>query len=268
MSIGLFDSGVGGLSVLGHVRAAMPNEHLIYIADQAHVPYGSRTLDKICQLSVSMTNLLLEQGSKLIVVACNTATGAALSHLRQTFPSVPFVGMEPAVKPAAAQTKNGRIGVLATPGTLRSQRYATLLARFASHIIVWEDPCLGLVEQIEAGQLDTPKTEQLLRGILQPMLAEGVDTIVLGCTHYPFVLPVIERVLGELGKTAVSLIDPAPAIARQTQRLLTQHNLATTRTCPGQVQLLTTGNPNNLAPLAAKVLGMAIDVESLYVETS
>ncbi|MEM7111209.1 MAG: glutamate racemase [Chloroflexota bacterium] len=268
--IGIFDSGVGGLSVVCHLQTLLPHEDLIYIADQAHVPYGSRSATEIRQFSTNITQHLLDLGSKLIVVACNTATSIAINHLRQTFPAVPFVGMEPAVKPAASHTRNGKIGVLATPGTFRSQRYATLITRFAKQVEVWEDPCLGLVELVEAGKLDTPETEQLLTSVLSPMLAQGIDTLVLGCTHYPFVEPVIRRVLaradsgGNSGrKTAVFLIDPAPAVARQTQRLLTQHNLHSASTQPGNLQLLTTGTQNNLAQLSQLMLNKTTSVQQI-----
>ena len=241
--IGIYDSGVGGLSVLRHIRAQLPYESLIYLADQAHVPYGARTQAEIRQFGVEIVQFLRQQGCKLIVVACNTATTAALAFLRQQFPNLPFVGMEPAVKPAAAQTRNGRIGVLATPGTFRSERYAELLARFAEKTAVFEDPCLGLVQQIEAGATDDPATDALLTTILRPMLANGVDTLVLGCTHYPFVRPAIERVLAHLAPARpVAIIDPAPAVARQTARRLQLHNLLTLATCPGSVTFYTSGD--------------------------
>ncbi len=162
--IGVFDSGVGGLSVLRHLRAQLPHENFIYIADQAHVPYGRRPLADIRALSEAVTQFLLTQNAKLIVIACNTVSGAALNSLRRTFPSLPFVGMEPAVKPAAAQTKSGKVGVLATAGTFESQRYLSLMHRFAKDVEVFENPCIGLVELIEAGQLDGADTTELLRG--------------------------------------------------------------------------------------------------------
>lgn len=255
--IGIYDSGVGGLSVLRHIRAQLPHESLIYLADQAHVPYGSRTPAEIRQFGVEIVQFLQQHGCKLIVVACNTATTAALSFLRQQFPNVPFVGMEPAVKPAAAQTRNGRIGILATPGTFRSERYAELLARFAENTAVFEDPCLGLVPQIEAGATDDPATDHLLTAVLRPMLANGVDTLVLGCTHYPFVQPAIERVVSQLNPPhPVVIIDPAPAVARQTARLLQRHQLLTLATIPGSVSLYTTGDPALLLRFVQAHLGV------------
>jgi glutamate racemase len=265
--IGIFDSGVGGLSVLRHVRARLPHERLLYVADQAHVPYGSRSAAEIRQLSLAITHFLLAREAKLIVVACNTASAAALTYLRETLPAVPFVGMEPAVKPAAAQTRSGKVGVLATPGTFGSPRYATLMARFARNVMVFEDPCTGLVAQIEAGYVDDPATEALLRGCLRPMLAAGVDTLVLGCTHYPFVQPLIERTAAQLVEdagleTAVAIIDPAPAVARQTARVLAQRGLLAPVTQVGGVELLTSGDAARFAALSRSLLGEAFDVQT------
>lgn len=241
--IGVFDSGVGGLSVLRHIHTLLPKENLLYLADQARVPYGPRSVADVRRFAQEITEWLLEQGAKLIVVACNTATAAALDSLRQTFPKVPFVGMEPAVKPGAAQTRSGKVGVLATAGTFESQRYADLMERFAGHVQLFENPCLGLVEMIEAGRLNGPEMEALLRRCVQPMLEAGVDTLVLGCTHYPFVLPVLRQITGP----QVSLIDPAPAVARQTGRMLRQYQLATPSTAPGTLNLFTTGDPGRFA---------------------
>ena len=256
--LAVFDSGVGGLSVLRHIRAQLPYEHLIYLADQANVPYGSRSLAEIRAFSEAITHFLIELGAKLIVVACNTASGAALTHLRQTFPDMPFVGMEPAVKPAAAQTKQGKVGVLATAGTFKSQRYEALMARFAQGVQVFENPCQGLVDLIENGQTDTPAIEQLLRACVEPMLNEGVDTLVLGCTHYPFIRPLLAQIAGP----DVTIIDPAPAVARQTKRRLQQHNLLALTGSPGTVAALTTGDASQLAHFAARVLAFELGVET------
>lgn len=262
--IGIFDSGVGGLSVLRHLRTQLPREHLLYVADQAHVPYGARPAEEIRRFSAGITRFLLDQGAKLIVVACNTASAAALTCLRETFPTVPFVGMEPAVKPAARQTRSGRVGVLATDATFESPRYAALMARFARDVVVQENPCRGLVALIEAGQVDTLETEVLLRGVLRPMLDSGVDTLVLGCTHYPFVLPLVEQIVREeAGETAVAIIDPAPAVARQAARVLHDRALATAMPQIGGVRLFTTGQPAPLATLSARLLAEAYPVEAV-----
>ena len=214
--IGIFDSGVGGLSVLRAIRARLPGEEIIYFGDQAHVPYGPRPLDEVCAFSEEITRFLLAKRAKLIVVACNSASAAALPYLRATFAAVSFVGMEPAVKPAVEQTRSGVVGVLATPATFQGALYASVLERFAQGVTVLQDTCPGLVAQIEKGALEAAETESILRGALAPMLARGIDTVVLGCTHYPFVIPLIQRIVGE----NVRVIDPAPAVARQVARLL------------------------------------------------
>lgn len=254
----VFDSGVGGLSVLRHLRALLPQERLIFLADQANVPYGSRSLTEIRAFSEGITRFLLDLGAKIIVVACNTASGAALTYLRQTFPDVPFVGMEPAVKPAAQQTRSGKVGVLATTGTFDSQRYDSLMARFAQEVDVFENPCRGLVELIEAGNLAGMVTESLLRRCVTPMLAQGVDTLVLGCTHYPFVRPLLEKIIGP----HVTIIDPAPAVARQTKRILQQNGLLADASVDRPALALTTANSEPLASFIKDVLTFPVQVET------
>lgn len=215
-TIGVFDSGVGGLSVLRAILDILPNENLLYLADQVHVPYGSRPLEEVRTFSEGITRFLLEQGADVVVVACNTASAAALRHLRQTFPAVPFVGMEPAVKPAAEQTQTGVVGVLATPATFQGELYASVVERFGGNVRLLQETCPGLVTEIERGNLDGRETKEILKRAIEPMLASRIDTIVLGCTHYPFIIPLIEDLAGE----SVRVIDPAPAVARQTARLL------------------------------------------------
>jgi glutamate racemase len=193
-----------------------------------------------------ITRFLLGQGAKLIVVACNTASAAALHSLRQTFPELPFVGMEPAVKPAAEHTQTGIVGVLATPATFQGELYASVVERFASGVTVLQDTCPGLVMEIEAGHLDTIEVRTILEKALHPMLAQGIDTVVLGCTHFPFVIPLIEDIVGP----GVRVIDPAPAIARQVARLLEANNLSTTADQQGSVRYLTSGDPDRLAAVA------------------
>ncbi|MCA9935380.1 MAG: glutamate racemase [Ardenticatenaceae bacterium] len=263
--IGLLDSGVGGLSVLRHVQAQLPHEALVYVADQAHVPYGTRSAAEVQQFSEGISRLLLELGVKIIVVACNTASAAALTYLRETFPDVPFVGMEPAVKPAAEHTRTGKVGVMATAGTFGSERYADLMQRFARDVVVFEDPCLGLVDLIEAGNTTGAETEQLLTRVLHPMLAQGVDSLVLGCTHYPFVRPLIEQVIAAAPvkpATAVTIIDPAPAVARQTRRVMQQRDLLSPVTSPGTLRLFTSGSDAHMADLVAHLWGQQVAVET------
>ena len=246
----MLDSGVGGLSVLIHLRRQLPSEHILYFADQGHIPYGPRLPSEIQAYTAEITRFLLRHGTKLIVVACNTATAAALDYLRSSIPDVPFVGMEPAVKPAALTTRSGKVGVLATPSTLNSHRYAGLMARYASGIEVFEDPCAGLVQLIEAGSLDAPETRALLNRVVSPMLGEGVDTLVLGCTHYPFIRPLLEDIIGD----DIAVIDPAPAVARHTRFVLQQHRLAAPSEQEGALRCFTSGDPRRLETFAAHVL--------------
>ncbi|MET1078347.1 MAG: glutamate racemase [Pseudomonas sp.] len=220
-AVGVFDSGVGGLSVLGEIRTRLPAETLLYIADSGHVPYGEKSPDYIVQRCYVMADFLLAQGCKALVLACNTATVAAVAQLRARYPTLPIVGMEPAVKPAAAATRNGRVGVLATTGTLKSGKFAALLDRFANDVQVFTQPCPGLVERIEAGQLHDATTRALLQGYLRPLLEQGCDTLILGCTHYPFLKPL----LAELLPADIRLIDTGAAVARQLERLLAADGL-------------------------------------------
>jgi glutamate racemase len=219
--VGIFDSGVGGLSVLREIRQLLPHESLLYVADSGHVPYGEKSPEYIRERCVLITEHLLAQGAKALVLACNTATAAAAAELRERYPDLPIVGMEPAVKPAAAATRSGVVGVLATTGTLKSARFAALLDRFANDVRVVTQPCPGLVECIEAGELQAPATRELLQGYVAPLLAEGCDTLILGCTHYPFLRPLLHSLVPE----SVSLVDTGAAVARQLQRLLEQYDL-------------------------------------------
>ncbi|MBD9499187.1 glutamate racemase [Pseudomonas sp. BGr12] len=214
--IGVFDSGVGGLSVLHEIRARLPHESLIYLADCGHVPYGEKTPEYIRARCRAIADFLLNRGAKALVLACNTATAAAAADLRELYPQLPIVAMEPAVKPAAEATRSGVVGVLATTGTLKSARFAALLDRFASDVRVVTQPCPGLVERIELGDLSGSQTRELLQGYVSPLLAEGCDTLILGCTHYPFLRPLLR----ELVPADVSLIDTGAAVARQLERLL------------------------------------------------
>lgn len=250
-SIGIFDSGVGGLSVLRTIRAQMPGELLIYLGDQCHVPYGPRRIEEVQGFADEITRFLMANGAGLIVVACNTASAAALKYLRQTFPEVPFVGMEPAIKPAAEQTHSGVVGVLATPATFQGALYASVLERFAQGVTVLQDTCPGLVGQVEKGELETPETESILRMALSPMLERGIDTVVLGCTHYPFVIPLIKRIVGP----DVRVIDPAPAVARQVGRLLHPGDNAQTLQIKAAVTYYTTAAAESLQLLLPKLLG-------------
>ncbi len=249
-AIGVFDSGVGGLSVLRALRALLPAQPALYFADQQHVPYGSRPLEEVRAYAEEITRFLLARGAGLIVVACNTASAAALHYLRGVFPDVPFVGMEPAVKPAAETTRSGKVGVLATPATFQGALYASVVERFAAGVHIYTDTCAGLVDEIESGRLNGSRTRQILENALLPMLRAGIDTIVLGCTHYPFVIPHIEAICGE----DVRVIDPAPAVARQTHRLLEQRGWLAAAENPPQVRYYTSASREQFAALLRQLL--------------
>lgn len=257
--IGVYDSGVGGLTVLRAVQALLPGEDLIYLADQAKVPYGSRPLAEVRQLAEGAARFLMEQGAKLIVIACNTASAAGLRHLRELFPEYPLVGMEPAVKPAAEQTLSGKVGVLATPSTFQGEMYASVVERFAQDVQLFEATCPGLVRQIERGYLTTTKTRRILEDAILPMMEQGVDTLVMGCTHFPFVIPMIKQIGGE----KLRVIDPAPAVARQVQHVLEQRQLLNPRQRTGTIRFFTSGDPQRLANLLPKLIGNEAEVKGL-----
>ena len=254
--IGIFDSGVGGISVLRAIREQMPEESVVYFGDQAHIPYGPRPMQQIRDFSEAITRFLLHCGAKIIVVACNTASAAALKYLRQKFPNVQLVGMEPAVKPAAEHTHTGKVGVLATPATFQGTLYASVVERFANGVELFQNTCNGLVEQIEQGNLYGKETRQILEDALQPMLEKNIDTVVLGCTHYPFVIPLIQEIVGD----GVRVIDPAPAVAKQTARLLEARQLRNNSGSKGLVKLYTSGDLAALNGLLPTLLGEPGDV--------
>ncbi|WP_068829824.1 glutamate racemase [Pseudomonas sp. BMS12] len=256
--VGVFDSGVGGLSVLREIRARLPHEPLLYVADSGHVPYGEKTPEFIRERSQKIAEFLFEQGAKALVLACNTATAAAVADLRERYPQVPIVGMEPAVKPAAAATRSGVVGVLATTGTLKSAKFAALLDRFANDVRVVTQPCPGLVEQIEAGELATPRTRDLLRGWVEPLLAEGCDTLILGCTHYPFIRPLLRELVPE----SVSLVDTGAAVARHLQSLLDQHGLRAQGPA-GSPRFWSSADPVQLQRVLPLLWGEALPAEAL-----
>jgi glutamate racemase len=221
--IGVFDSGVGGLSVLREIRRELPGEDLLYVADSGHAPYGDKSTELIEARSIAIVEFLLSQHAKAIVVACNTATGVAIQTLRARF-SVPIIAMEPAVKPAAATTRSRVIGVLATSRTIASDNFAKLHERFGADVKILMQACPGLVEQVETGDLSGDKTRALVGQYVLPLLAQGADTLVLGCTHYPFLAPLIQEIAG----SAVQIIDPSAAIARELRRRLANADLLST----------------------------------------
>jgi glutamate racemase len=250
--IGVFDSGVGGLSILRPLRELLPAEEVLFFADQGHVPYGPRPLDEVRRFSIGIARFLIDQGAKLIVVACNTASAAALQDLRSAFPATPFVGMEPAVKPAAEQTRTRTVGVLATPATFQGALFASVVERFAQGVRVIPQTLPGLVERIEAGDLGGPETQRIVRAGVESLVAQGADTLVLACTHFPFVIPAIADAAGP----GVQVIDPSPAIARQTARLLDERGLRSEAAGPGALTYLTSGDPSRLRDMALRLIGV------------
>lgn len=249
--IGIFDSGVGGLSVLRAIRAQMPEESIIYFGDQGHIPYGPRPIEQIRDFSEAITRFLLKHDARIIVVACNAASAAALKYLRERFPDVQFVGMEPAVKPAAEYTQTGKVGVLATPATFQGALYASVVERFANGVELFQDTCVGLVQQIEQGNLDGAEPRRILEHALLPMLEKNIDTVVLGCTHYPFVIPLIQRIVGE----NVRVIDPAPSVAKQVRRVLDAQGMKNESGAKGGLKFYTSGDPEGLKSLLSLLLG-------------
>lgn len=248
--IGLYDSGLGGLSVVRAVRELLPQHDLHYLADTAFCPYGTRPTAEVRERARACAGWLLARGARVIVVACNTATSAALEMLRAEL-SVPIVGMEPGIKPAIQATRTQQIGVLATGGTLAGTRFAALVQRFATNVEVQTVPCPGLVEQVEAGDLDGFYTRHLVTRYLEPLKARGADTIVLGCTHFPFLTPLIAEMAGP----DMAIIDTGPAVARQVVRVAAEAGVATGS---GRLHCATTGDPAQVAPVIARVWGTAL----------
>jgi len=255
--IGVFDSGVGGLSVWREIARQFSCRDILYVADQAHVPYGSQPLGQVRRFAEGITRFLLGEGARVIVLACHTASAAALHYLRAVFPGTPFVGMEPAIKPAARNTRAGMVGVVATSATFQGELFASLVERFAAGVQVFTIVCPGLVEAVERGALETPETEMLLRTCLEPLLGAGVDELVLGCTHYPFLRPTIERVLGP----GVEVVDPAPAVARQVGRVLAR--LEGCGEEHGRRLFFTTGDPASFAAMLERLAGTRGEVRRL-----
>ena len=245
--------------MLREIRAQMPEESIIYFGDQGHIPYGPRPMEQIRKFSEAITHFLLQHDSKIIVVACNTASAAALKYLRERFPDLKFVGMEPAVKPAAEHTQTGKVGVLATPATFQGALYASVVERFSNGAELLQNTCDGLVQQIERGNLHGAETRKILEEALLPMLAKNIDTVVLGCTHYPFVIPLIQEIVGD----KVRVIDPAPAVARQVKRLLEAGGMRSPLSERGFVRFYTSGNAESLQSLLPTLLGTGGEVQDV-----
>jgi glutamate racemase len=254
--VGVFDSGLGGISVLRELRRHLPGEDYMYFADSAYCPYGIRSPEEIRARSEWVVGGLIEAGAKTVVIACNTASAMAVFALREVFPGVPLIGLEPAVKPAVEQTRVGRVGVLATPRTVAGERLRWLIETYADGVAVHRVAATGLVELVEAGILDGPEVDAALRPLLDPMIEVGVDTLVLGCTHYPFLRQPIERYVG----AGVDVIDSGAAIARRLDAVLTGSGLRRNRAGMGTVRLATSGDPAAVGAVAERLLGEPVSM--------
>jgi glutamate racemase len=253
--IGVFDSGAGGLTVLNELLKVLPGESFVYFADSANCPYGPKPQSEVVELSNCITRFLLEQGCKLVVVACNTATAAAIEHLRSSF-KIPFIGMEPAIKPASLNSKTKSIGVLATAGTFKGKLYIETSKKYASDVNVCYQVGEGLVELVEAGKADSPEAAELLHRYVAPMVDCNIDHLVLGCTHYPFLMSSLRGILPK----GVEIVDPAPAVARQTLRVLSEYNLLNNGSSQGKLAFYSSASVEVLKLLAEK-LGIIPDHE-------
>lgn len=250
--IGIFDSGIGGLSVFREIRKVLPQEKYVYFSDNAHCPYGEKNKEYIIDRACRITDFLLNKGADIIVVACNTATAAAISVLRKEF-QISFIGMEPAVKPAALSTKTGVVGVLATAGTLKADKYLDTRGKYSEGIKIVEHVGQGFVEIVEKGLTSGEEAESIVKASLKPLLDEGADRIVLGCTHYPFLIDTIRKTAGKLyPEREVDVIDPAPAVARHLQEVMEDQGLI--RNDGFSISLYTSGNKEQLEKTYANLL--------------
>lgn len=247
--IGTFDSGVGGLTVVREIQKLLPGEDIVYYADTANFPYGTKEPEQIVELAFAATRFLLSKRAKIVVVACNTAS-VALAALRDHF-SVPFVGMVPAIKPASAATKRRKVGVIATEATVQGHVFAELVSQFATGVSVVTQACSELVELVERGEVASPRTREVVRRCLEPMMAECIDTLVLGCTHYPFLRPLIEEMLGE----EITIIDTGEPVARQVARVAQGHKLLCRREAGGVVEYFTSGDKAAFLQVVQRLMG-------------
>ena len=259
--IGVMDSGMGGLSILREIRAQLPDEDVIYFADQGHLPYGPRSYDEIRSFLRGIIQFFRAHDVKAVVIACNSASAAALYAMREAFPSMPFVGMEPAVKPAAENSRSGKIGVIATAATNQGELFASLIDRFANDVEVYTQACPDFVTLVEAGRTRGDAVQEAALIYLTPMLEAGVDQLVLGCTHFPFLRTALEDVAG----SGVDIVDPAPAVARQTGRVIASHRNKPGR--DGTVRYYTTGDPDRFHQLASTLLDTPIPRKDIHAAT-
>lgn len=256
--IGIFDSGMGGLSILRELLRELPEERLFYFADNLHLPYGPRPLDEVRRFATAIAGGLARLPAKAIVVACNTASAAALKHLRTVYPGIRFVGMEPAVKPAAAESRTGKVGVLATQATFQGELFESVVERFAHDVEVYRQPCPGLAEFIENHPPDHPCLEAMLEKFIAPLAAKGIDNLVLACTHYSLVKEAIERVAGP----AIKVVDPSRAIARRTCAVLEETGLRR-KSGRGEVLFNVSGQAEPFSQSASVHLGRDVRADKL-----
>jgi glutamate racemase len=257
-TIGVFDSGVGGLSVLREIRRLLPDEHVVYVADSGFGPYGDRETEFIEERAHAIVRFLITQNAKAIVVACNTVTSVAVEHLRAAC-DLPVVAIEPAVKPAVAATRSGVVGVLATTATLASQKFRDLVNRHGHRAQVLVQPCPGLAERVEAGDFDGRDTVALVAGYVRPLIAQGADTLVIGCTHYTFLTATIQTLAG----ASVGIVDPAPAVARELRRRLENQGLVASGDVAPSETFWTSGPPQHVARVISLICGAGTMVQPL-----
>lgn len=265
MPIGVFDSGIGGLSVLRHIQAVLPQENLIYVADSGFAPYGGKPEAVIVARTLAIAEFLLIRGVKALVVACNTATGAAILGLRERYPGLPIVGVEPGLKPAAAITQTRTVGVLATERTLDSIKFNLLHEQIteATGVRFLLQPCSGLADQVEKGELRSAATAALVQRYVAPLIEGGADTLVLGCTHYPFLQPLIEEIARRAGGQPVHIIDTGAAVARQLTRMLSQHGLQRQVDGNRALTCFTTGSRTTMTTALLHLLKLQADVTEI-----
>jgi len=257
-AIGVFDSGVGGLSVLRHIHQRLPHEPLIYIADSQYMPYGCKPASMVQDRCMALAAFLEQRHCKAMVIACNTATAAAVGQLRAHFPC-PVIGMEPALKPAVQRSASRVVGVLTTRGTAASEKFNRLASRFSQQARLIVQPCPGLVECIEAGDLASKRTRDLLASFLQPLMQQGMDTLVLGCTHYPFIVPLIRAIIGN----DIAIIDSGDAIARELERQLQRRNELTLYQSCATIEFWSSGNSQTVAPALSRLWGEQVKLNKL-----
>lgn len=260
--IGMFDSGLGGLSVWRELTRLLPQEPVLYLADRAYCPYGGRSAADILARSEAITRYLVSQGARLIVIACNTATSAAARELRRRYPELPIVGMEPAVKPAALQSRSRQIAVLATRATLKGDKFLELKAQYDDSVDILPLPGDGFVELVESGDLASDHAHRVVQRQLQPLQAHAVDQVVLGCTHYPFLSPLIETAL----PSGVEIVDPARAVSLQAERLLHRHGLASLSDKAPAHRFVTTADAASMSDFLRHVLDQTAEVSTVELD--